>query len=360
MLQVTAKLSRSARLPFHASDNCPLSTLQTAMSSLVFRLLRQPPYTPSLHACLNYQKFALKCTTSLRPPSHSNPARTLRTSASRRNDDVPQADSNTAKALADKAAQVAAASKDPETEIYLGPLTKTFRRLKIFSVGSLGLTAVMAPLLFIVETASAVPLAGRVALAGTVLVTSSVSTMLVGWLGMPYVNVLRWLPTRDRKQPAVVEITTTTLTLKDRITRVYDTAFLVPTNRPLAKWELAEGFKLPTSELDAALKEGSLPREETIAETMDKGGNVLGRWIVKWNTDGTGTCRQVGKVIRWASSSVLHSLQVHQCIIHADISMSTRSSWERIFAIVTFTIRPTTMYNINLCTRLGSYNFTWA
>ncbi|KAI0691908.1 hypothetical protein BC835DRAFT_1407179 [Cytidiella melzeri] len=188
-------------------------------------------------------------------------------------------------------------------QIYLGPLTQTFRRLKLFSLASLGLTTVMAPFLFFMETASAVPLVGRVALVGTVLVTSSVSTMLVGWLGMPYVTVLRWFPaegssTENGKRAVGVEMTTMTLTLKERITHVYDSAFLVPTNRPLAKWELAEVFKLPEKEVDVLAKECGLPREETIAETMDKDGRVLGRWIVKWEADGTGTCRQTGKIIR--------------------------------------------------------------
>ncbi|KAI0821415.1 hypothetical protein BC629DRAFT_1249652, partial [Irpex lacteus] len=177
--------------------------------------------------------------------------------------------------------------------IYIGPLTQTFRRLKIFSLSSLGLTAVMTPFLFVLETASAVPLVGRVALAGTLLMTSTVSTSMVGWLGTPYVTRLEWIPadkadasTNGGKQAVGVKMTTMTLTLKERITHVYDSAFLVPTNRPLAKWELAEAFRLPQKELQAAQKSGGLPSEETIAETMDKDGKVLGRWIVKWNEDG--------------------------------------------------------------------------
>ncbi|KAI0343695.1 hypothetical protein BDW22DRAFT_1328831 [Trametopsis cervina] len=208
--------------------------------------------------------------------------------------------------MADRTAEAVLASKEPEAEIYLGPLTSTFRRLKLFSLGSLALTSIMTPFLFLVETASAVPLVGRLALAGTVLVTSSVSTAVVGWLGKPYVTKLRWIPAETTdgpsgKQALIAELTTVTLTLKERITRVYDTAFLVPTNRPMAKWELAEGFKLPAKEAEAEAKAGNLPREETIAETLDKEGNVLGRWIVKWQADGTGACRHTGKVVRWAS-----------------------------------------------------------
>ena len=192
----------------------------------------------------------------------------------------------------------------------------------------------MTPFLFILETASAVPLVGRVALAGTLLLTSTVSTTMVGWLGLPYVTKLVWLPAEKPdtgsggKQAVGVEMTTTTLTLKERITRVYDSAFLVPTNRPLAKWELAEVFKLPQKELEAAQKEGGLPAEETIAETLDKDGNVLGRWIVEWKGDGTGTCRDTGKVILWVPrvESFFRYTNKQLC---PDISTSMKSSSER-------------------------------
>lgn len=256
--------------------------------------------------------------------------RKLQTSAATRNDDAPPKDTNTVKAIADKAAAEVLASKDPENKEYVGPLTQTFRRLKIFSLSSLGLTTAMAPFLFHLEAASAVPLVGRIALVGTVLVTSSVSTMLVGWLGQPYVTTLRWLPADNpTRQPVGLEMTTVTLTLRERITRVYDSAFLVPTNRPLAKWELAEAFRLPQKELDVATKEGSLPREETVAETLDKDGKVLGRWIVKWEADGRGVCRHTGTVIRWAPSLVSSLYEYAHAQRHLDISTFMKSSWGR-------------------------------
>ncbi|KAI0090712.1 hypothetical protein BDY19DRAFT_936887 [Irpex rosettiformis] len=277
------------------------------MSSHACRLLRRRPHFGNLRASSSHLTLAsfrstlpLYCSRSLQPLF-----RTLQTSATRRIEDAPPAEQNTVKTTVDKAAALLKSSRDPETGIYVGPLTQTFRRLKIFSLSSLGLTAVMTPFLFILETASSVPLVGRVALAGTLLLTSTVSTTMVGWLGLPYVTKLVWLPAEKPdassggKQAVGVEMTTTTLMLKERITRVYDSAFLVPTNRPLAKWELAEVFKLQQKELEAAKKEGGLPTEETIAETTDKDGNVLGRWIVKWSEDGTGTCRHTGKMIRY-------------------------------------------------------------
>lgn len=191
------------------------------------------------------------------------------------------------------------ASKD----VYIGPLSQTFRRVKIFSLSSLSLSLLMTPFIFMLETSSAVPFIGRIALTGTVIVASTVSTALVAWCGRPYVNKLRWIPVEEsivaEKQPTSVELTTATLILRTRITRVYDSAFLVPTNRPFAKWELAEAFKLPPAEAAAEKAKGNLPREETVAETMDKDGKIVGRWIVRWDEDGAGTCREMGKIVRY-------------------------------------------------------------
>lgn len=269
------------------------------MASNVSRFLRRPSHLIGLRACSRHGACILTLRTQ---KSAFASTRSLQTSVSTRNEAPPER--NTAQDALEKAAA------SPHDEEYKGPLTQTFRRLKIFSLGSLTLTAVMSPFIFLMETASAVPLAGRVALAGTVLVTSSISTALVGWLGKPYVTSLRWLPAESSgampsqaagKQAIGIEMTTMSLTLQKRITRVYDTAFLVPSNRPLAKWELAEVFKLPAKEVEAENRQGSLPRDETIAETVDKNGNYLGWWLVTWEKDGTGTCRPAGRIERCAS-----------------------------------------------------------
>jgi hypothetical protein len=39
-------------------------------------------------------------------------------------------------------------------------------------------------------------------------------------------------------------------------------------------------------------------QEETVAETRDKDGNILGRWVVTWGENGEGTCREIGHVVR--------------------------------------------------------------
>ncbi|KAG9312196.1 hypothetical protein JVU11DRAFT_7494 [Chiua virens] len=204
----------------------------------------------------------------------------------------------------------AGASSTPDTEsvatsessAYRGPLTQTFRRLKIFSLASLGLTFTMTPFLFIVE--SSLPTSARIFLTATAVSTSGISTVLVGWCGAPYVVNLRRLKAQgDSGEDGIdgaLEMTTLTLTLKKLTTRVYDPDFLVSTNRPFAKWELPLAIQLPPPGEDsiAAGKAGSPNQEETVAETFNDKGEIVGRWIVTWGEGGSGSCRGTGKVVR--------------------------------------------------------------
>ena len=224
-------------------------------------------------------------------------------------------------------------SDDNASIIYVGPLTQTFRRLKIFSLSSLALASTLSPFIFIVE--SSLPSTARAGLAATALATSGVSTALVAWCGRPYVTTLRRLTTtappslspsspsspspttsateastttsgskqpqqpsqqtthsHNENAPAGIELTTLTLTLARRTTRVYDPVFLCDTPRAFARWELAQRVQLPPED---AL--GVCPgAEETVAETLDGVGRVLGRWIVTWGENGEGSCRAEGSV----------------------------------------------------------------
>ena len=185
--------------------------------------------------------------------------------------------------------------------MYRGPLTTTFRRLKILSLSSLTLTFALSPFFFILETTASVPVVGRLALAGIAMATSGVSTALVAWCGRPYVTTLRFLTPAGAQAAGSgtsIEMTTLTLGLKPRVTTVYDTAFLVPTSRPFATWELAEAFRLPEAEVASARTQGLIPRDETIAETRTKDGDLLGGWVVSWDEDGVGTCKEIGQVSR--------------------------------------------------------------
>ncbi|KAJ6631538.1 hypothetical protein B0H10DRAFT_1772876 [Mycena sp. CBHHK59/15] len=180
----------------------------------------------------------------------------------------------------------------PATMLYHGPLAPTFKRLKIFSLSSLTLCVAMAPLMFAVETN--LPWAARAGLAATAVGTSSVSTALIGWAGARYVTALRITPAPGDNTVAELELTTLTLRLRPRITRVFDPAFVVPTSRPFAKWELADLVQLPPS-MNRTATPGTA---ETVAETTDESGRVLGRWVVTWGNAGEGNCHAEGRIIR--------------------------------------------------------------
>ena len=187
--------------------------------------------------------------------------------------------------------------------VYQGPLTKTFRRLKIFSLSSLTLSTALAPLIFIIE-ASGIPLSARFALAGVAITTSGVSTALVAWCGSPYVTKLK----RVEKDHAL-QMTTLTLGLHERITSVYDTSFLKETSRPFAKWELADHIQLKGKEQQQRAVAGT---QETVAETTDAKGGLVGSWVVTWGENGEGACKQVGKVHRCAYF-IANQAETHEC-----------------------------------------------
>lgn len=128
------------------------------------------------------------------------------------------------------------------------------------------------------------PMHARIVLCGTLVGTSSMTTALIGWVGAPYVSKMR-----QRDEGEVLEMETSTLLLQKRVTRVYDwRVFLKGTGRAFAKWELAKEVT------GTAGREG----EETVAETENGAGKVIGRWIVRWDANGTGKCRGEGKIVR--------------------------------------------------------------
>jgi len=103
--------------------------------------------------------------------------------------------------------------------VYHGPLTAAFRRLKLFSLASFGLSAALSPFMFLVE--SSLPMNARMALAGIALGTSGLSTGLVSWCAKPYVAKMRRFRPDGVGSAEELELTTFTLMLRPRITKVY-------------------------------------------------------------------------------------------------------------------------------------------
>lgn len=181
--------------------------------------------------------------------------------------------------------------------VYEGPLASTYRKLKGFSLTSLGLTSSVAPFFFLMDTS--LPLAAKTVLASVVLGTSGISTALIAWCGKPYVSRL-W----RSESGTALELETTILYLEKRFTKVYDwKTFLRESERPFAKWELAREV-----EERVITKYGQFLEEETVAETRDKNGKIIGRWIVRWGkTDNgdvcgrKGTCYGEGRIVRFVA-----------------------------------------------------------
>jgi len=97
----------------------------------------------------------------------------------------------------------------------------------------------------------------------------------------------------DNNSVQGIQMETFSLTLRPRYTTVYDSAFLTEARRPFAKWELADNVTLPEAAQPGA-------GEETVAETADAKGTVVGRWIVTWDADGlSGRCRAEGRIQRY-------------------------------------------------------------
>ena len=267
----------------------PTRTTLTLGQSLCRRVILRKPALGTVDQCRHYSGWMRYAFTTKRLLTAPNTVRSSSRQLSR-------------SARASQSAGAQTSTLDPREDnqpvSYHGPLTQTFRRLKIFSLASLGLTFTMTPFLFIVE--SSLPVSARIFLTATAISTSSISTALVGWCGAPYVVDLRRLTPAENGGTEGVEMTTITLTLKKLTTRVYDSDFLVETTRPFAKWELPLEIQLPPPDEDIITsgKAGAAGEEETVAETLNDKGEVIGRWIVKWGEGGTGSCRGSGKVLR--------------------------------------------------------------
>jgi len=66
----------------------------------------------------------------------------------------------------------------------------------------------------------------------------------------------------------------------------------------MAKWELAKTITLPEARL-AAEGKSLVGVQETVAETADHNGEIIGRWIVEWKEGGEGECHEAGTVSRY-------------------------------------------------------------
>lgn len=80
-----------------------------------------------------------------------------------------------------------------ESGTYTAPLAKTVRNIKMFSLGSLVVSAAISPIFFLIDSEIDTPV--RVAMVGIALATSACSTGVIAWVLKPYVVSGRLLST---------------------------------------------------------------------------------------------------------------------------------------------------------------------
>ncbi|KAI9218589.1 hypothetical protein BC828DRAFT_388173 [Blastocladiella britannica] len=78
-------------------------------------------------------------------------------------------------------------------QVYAGPLARTVKLMKVFSISSLGATLAMAPLVYYVDVSDVISDAVKTAMMGTAIGFSAVSTSLINWSLSSYVTRL-WAP----------------------------------------------------------------------------------------------------------------------------------------------------------------------
>ncbi|EIM21214.1 hypothetical protein WALSEDRAFT_46690 [Wallemia mellicola CBS 633.66] len=173
-------------------------------------------------------------------------------------------------------------------QLYNGSLSDVYRKLKVFSFGSLGAAVAISPIIAILD--APINTAGRVFLITTALGTSVTSTAMINWCGKPYVSSMKVLvnPSNSRQS---VELITHSLTLRKLRTVVHDTQWLRRADRPLASWEVSDG------ELTSTIGEGrDHDVREVIAETFDvKSDKKIGEWFVIWKRSGDSLTAEVQK-----------------------------------------------------------------
>lgn len=171
-------------------------------------------------------------------------------------------------------------------QLYNGSLSDVYRKLKVFSFGSLGAAFAISPIITILD--APINTAGRIFLITTALTTSITSTAMINWCGKPYVSSMKVLSIGDRQS---VELITHSFTLKKLRTLVHDTTWLRRADRPLATWEICDG------DVSAAATHGRDDGvREVIAQTFHlTSGKLIGEWFVIWKRDGDSVSAEVQK-----------------------------------------------------------------
>ncbi|WFD44994.1 hypothetical protein MPSI1_003670 [Malassezia psittaci] len=215
---------------------------------------------------------------------------------------------------------------------YVGPMRLAYSRLKLFSLSSLSVAAIFAPIFLLYP--GQLEMAARLGISLTTLGASSVSTALISWIGAPYVGHMSLRRSPSGTQPAhyitdgindlmldetpsdpvthaneayYLEMATLSWNMRSLKTIVYSPSLLRSTSRPLATWELPS--LPPPLLLDQGVDQQSdYTVSKLVAETIDVTKNkVVGRWWARWRVSPTngdamefqGTCEPEKAPVRY-------------------------------------------------------------
>lgn len=215
---------------------------------------------------------------------------------------------------------------------YIGPLRLAYYRLKLFSLSSLSVAAIFAPIFLLWP--HKLEMAARAGITITTLGASGVSTALISWIGAPYVGhmtlrradpesvplhyisdgmsdvVLDDMPSDPRRHVSddyYLEIATLKWNMRSLKTTVYAPSLLRGTTRAFASWELPA--LPPPLAVEAPQDVGEHTFSRLVAETVDVSrGRVVGRWWARWRVRPTesnepaefeGTCEGEGHPVRY-------------------------------------------------------------
>ncbi|KAI9482739.1 MAG: hypothetical protein EXX96DRAFT_498329 [Benjaminiella poitrasii] len=127
-------------------------------------------------------------------------------------------------------------SSQPVT-IYTGPLANVAKKLKLFSITSLGLGVGISPFVFAIDVP--VPFIAKAALVGAAVATSAASTGLIQWVMSPYVTKIT-IPEQPKDElPKALNIHTLSFTAKDYVTTV-PVDSLGPASRIFTSWMVTD------------------------------------------------------------------------------------------------------------------------
>lgn len=222
--------------------------------------------------------------------------------------------------------------KDRGVAQYVGAWRMSYYRLKLFSLSSLGVAAMFAPLFILWP--HKLEMAARLGIAVTTLGASATSTALISWIGAPYVGhmtlrradpgsrPLHYIsdgvsdvvlddtpsdPPRHASDKYYLEIATLSWHMRSLKTTVYAPSLLRPSTRAFASWELPT--TPPPLTIDDPQSVGAHTVSSLVAETVDVSrGKVVGRWWARWRitpsedagpASFTGTCECEGKPVRY-------------------------------------------------------------